>query len=582
MRIPVYRSEIAATSEAPGRSIGARMRGSVLAQAELQKGEVLGEVLGQVGAYAKMRYKVAEETKLNEGLLAATEGLNVAARDFARSDQPYNVLDGENPLWNEESQGIRDKVLEALGPNRFTRRAFEERFGQMELDARFKLRGVLDKKIDAANQAALASRQSGVVQLLSDPDATREDYDNALTGVAIDQGRLVKTGAANANVVKLSNLKMKTDIAENVVGSYVGADPIRVLNLIGALEQIDAGELDPDKTGDLPNGGYPLYTLQNLPRDDAVAVLDNALKVATRFANAQEKLEKKLEDDRNFFINQAANRFTYFSAGFETGERVKAGEVTDYVPQLQAALPDPEAMILASEAAELMQEFLYANNAVTPTMQANFDKYEDEPALRFATTSNETVYENLFVRMDDGELTAMEVQEIRALLTRADFKFFMDAVATEEDAGVAEAKGIAKATFQYDELSAGDPELGRASKAAYYAVVKDLKTMVVERRFSPDGRMTPQEIYAAAKDLIAGQQEFFAVQLRLDYDAYLKRIQTQYSSYGLEFDLINPLESLAEWWGSLSEGEQSAVSDRRYSDIKNTLQREYINKGVLD
>lgn len=582
MRIPVYRSEIAATSEAPGRSIGARMRGSVLAQAELQKGEVLGEVLGQVGAYAKMRYKVAEETKLNEGLLAATEGLNMAARDFARSDQPYNVLDGENPLWNEESQGIRDKVLEALGPNRFTRRAFEERFGQMELDARFKLRGVLDRKIDAANQAALASRQSGVVQLLSDPDATREDYDNALTGVAIDQGRLVKTGAANADVVKLSNLKMKTDIAENVVGSYVGADPIRVLNLIGALEQIDAGELDPDKTGDLPNGGYPLYTLQNLPRDDAVAVLDNALKVATRFANAEEKLEKKLEDDRNFFIDQAANRFTYFAAGFEPGQTVKAIEITRYIPHLKDKFPDPDAEILASTAAEEMKKFLYTNNAVTPTVQANFDKYEDEPVLRFATTSNETVYENLFVKKDLGELTAMDVQENRALLTRADFKFFLDAVATEEDDALVTVKRIAKATFQYDELSAGDPELGRASKAAYYAVVQELETMVAERRFTPDARMTPQEINAAAKELIAGQQEFFAVQLRLDYDAYLKRIQTKYSSYGLEFDLVNPLESLAEWWGSLSEGEQSAVSDRSYSDIENTLKREYINKGVLN
>jgi len=580
MRIPVYRSEIAATSEAPGRSIGARMRGSVLAQAELQKGEVLGEVLGQVGAYAKMRYKVAEETKLNEGLLAATEGLNVAARDFARSDQPYNVLDGENPLWNEESQSIRDKVLEVLGPNRFTRRAFEERFGQMELDARFKLRGVLDRKIDAANQAALASRQSGVVQLLSDPDATREDYDNALTGVAIDQGRLVKTGAANADVVKLSNLKMKTDIAENVVGSYVGADPIRALNLIGALEQIDAGELDPDKTGDLPNGGYPLYTLQNLPRDDAVAVLDNALKVATRFANAQEKLEKKLEDDRNFFIGQAANRFTYFAAGFEPGERVRAGEVTDYVPQLQAALPDPEAMILASEAAELMQEFLYANNAVTPTVQANFDKYEDEPALLFATTSNETVYENLFVKKDLGELTAMDVQENRALLTRADFKFFLDAVATEEDAALVDAKRIAKATFQYDELSAGDPDAGRASKAAYYAVVQELETMVAERRFTPDARMTPQEINAAAKELIAGQQEAFILGLRLDYEAYVEDVNQDLSGVGLVLDPADPIASLDAWWSN-PDTDQTA-QQRNYGRIKSTLMREYINKGVLN
>ena len=111
---------------------------------------------------------------------------------------------------------------------------------------------------------------------------------------------------------------------------------------------------------------------------------------------------------------------------------------------------------------------------------------------------------------------------------------------------------------------------------------QELETMVAERRFSPDARMTPQEINAAAKELIAGQQEFFVVQLRLDYEGYLKRIQKKYSSYGLEFDSVNPLESLAEWWGSLSEGEQNAVSDRSYSDVKNTLQREYINKGVLN
>jgi hypothetical protein len=581
MRIPVYRSEIAATSEAPGRSIGARMRGSVLAQAELQKGEVLGEVLGQVGAYAKMRYKVAEETKLNEGLLAATEGLNMAARDFARSDQPYNVLDGESPLWNEESQSIREKVLEALGPNRFTRRAFEERFGQMELDARFKLRGVLDKKIDAANQAALASRQSGVVQLLSDPDATREDYDNALTGVAIDQGRLVKTGAANADVVKLSNLKMKTDIAENVVSSYVGADPIRVLNLIGALEQIDAGELDPDKTGDLPNGGYPLYTLQNLPRDDAVAVLDNALKVATRFANAEEKLQKKLEDDRNFFIGQAANRFTYFAAGFEPNETVRASEITDYIPYLKDKFPDPDAVVFASAAAEAMKEFLYTNNAVTPTVQANFDKYEDElTTSRFATTSSEIAYETLFVKKDLGELTATEVQENRALLTRADFKFFLDAVATEEDAALVDAKRIAKATFQYDELSAGDPDAGRASKAAYYAVVQELETMVAERRFTPDARMTPQEINAAAKELIAGQQEAFILGLRLDYEAYVEDVNQDLSGVGLVLDPADPIASLDAWWSN-PDTDQTA-QQRNYGRIKSTLMREYINKGVLN
>ncbi len=75
----------------------------------------------------------------------------------------------------------------------------------------------------------------------------------------------------------------------------------------------------------------------------------------------------------------------------------------------------------------------------------------------------------------------------------------MDAVASEEDAALGDAKRIAKATFQYDELSAGDPELGRASKAAYYAVVQELETMVAERRFTPDARMTPQELMPQPK-----------------------------------------------------------------------------------
>lgn len=74
MRIPVFRTRAVATQEAPGRSIQARMRGDLLAQAELQKASVGQEMVAQIGEYAKMRYKEAEELKLNEALLAAEDG----------------------------------------------------------------------------------------------------------------------------------------------------------------------------------------------------------------------------------------------------------------------------------------------------------------------------------------------------------------------------------------------------------------------------------------------------------------------------------------------------------------------------
>ena len=47
MRIPVFRTRAVATGEAPGRRIQARMRGDVLARAELQRGEVGAELIHQ-------------------------------------------------------------------------------------------------------------------------------------------------------------------------------------------------------------------------------------------------------------------------------------------------------------------------------------------------------------------------------------------------------------------------------------------------------------------------------------------------------------------------------------------------------
>ena len=174
----------------------------------------------------------------------------------------------------------------------------------------------------------------------------------------------------------------------------------------------------------------------------------------------------------------------------------------------------------------------------------------------------------------------MDVQENRALLTRADFKFFLDAVATEEDAALVDAKRIAKATFQYDELSAGDPDAGRASKAAYYAVVQELETMVAERRFTPDARMTPQEINAAAKELIAGQQEAFILGLRLDYEAYVAKKNQDLSGVGLVLDPADPIASLDAWWSN-PDTDQTAQRTN-YGMIKRDLMFEYINKGVLN
>jgi hypothetical protein len=47
MRIPVFTSRAQRPSDAPGRPITARMRAEPFIQAELRKGEVMTEALGQ-------------------------------------------------------------------------------------------------------------------------------------------------------------------------------------------------------------------------------------------------------------------------------------------------------------------------------------------------------------------------------------------------------------------------------------------------------------------------------------------------------------------------------------------------------
>lgn len=157
MKIPLYRSQATPTSEAPGRSFRARMQSQPYVQAEIEKGNVLGEALNQAASYADMRYKMAREAQLNDALIAADEQLREETDRLSKSNQLYKVLDGDDPIWNKNVDGIRSSLRATLGKDREALRAFDEKFKQAEMSQRFKLRGVLDTKI--RQQIALQRKQ---------------------------------------------------------------------------------------------------------------------------------------------------------------------------------------------------------------------------------------------------------------------------------------------------------------------------------------------------------------------------------------------------------------------------------------
>jgi len=589
MRIPVFRTRAAATQEAPGRSIQARMRGDVLAQAELQKVSVGQEMVAQIGEYAKMRYKEAEELKLNEALLAAEDGIRTASRDLSRSSQLYNIFEGEN-LWDQQTSAIRDQALDALGGNRFTRQKFLERYGQMEVTSRFELRGVVDLKIEAAKQAAITARNEQMVVDLSDPGLTDpaamiEKYNATLAGMTVDQARSVKNGTANPTVVQAANLKLKKRIAENVANAYIGSDPILAATMLGALEiqdRIDLGENVPkDEMPALPGGSYALYTLQNLPRDEAINVLADALTNANKFAALEEKMRQRAEAAEKDVIQNAKNRYFYY----QPDETYDIIDLNRFLPNAIGYLPK-EAFadvenIKGTDMRTAIETYLDASNAITPDFREKINKLDEEENVSFLPyreKSDQKTYDELFAYKNKGDLRYSDVEDYKRQLSREDYVYFINSIETEEEEAVSAAKRYAQATFQYDEQTALDPNMGRASKAAFYSVVAELERAVADRRLSAEGPMTPTEINQLTRNLINDQKEFFEQQLRQDYVGQIDRYNKDNSGIGMLLSYENPLADLDNWYAGLSVAEQTAQNSK-YGRIRSNLKLEYFNKG---
>ena len=111
MRIPVYRSRIQATNEAPGRAFQTRKRAQPFVQAALDKGAAGRALTSSIGDYALYRYNMAEQLKLDEASVKVQDELRNLAFDLSQKQQ-VNALD-EDGLWYSESKKIKDRALQS-------------------------------------------------------------------------------------------------------------------------------------------------------------------------------------------------------------------------------------------------------------------------------------------------------------------------------------------------------------------------------------------------------------------------------------------------------------------------------------
>ena len=306
MRIPVFRAQGGATTEAPGRSIRSRMDAAPFVNAALRQGETVGEFASAVGQYAETRYKVAIENRLNESLLGADETLRTRADELAESNDYTRALDGDDPIWMRETQEVRQRLLDNIGGDVYARQQFEARFGQIEMQNRFRLRGEVDRRIRSA--AAANATQS--LQRLEDSIANGIDLAEIDLATRSTETAISRAAAAGGINPETATAAQRAAIARGLsrATSRLAAGSEMPINFV---DNVRTALTSGDPTN-LDGSGLYLYgAMQGMTLEEQMDILSGSYRTVNfMFAETQEQeIQRRMAEEFGSQLGEQADGF---------------------------------------------------------------------------------------------------------------------------------------------------------------------------------------------------------------------------------------------------------------------------------
>lgn len=347
MRIPVYTAPGGVTTEAPGRSIRARMNAQpFIAQAQAQ-GDVVGAVAQAADQYAATRYKVLVENQLNEALLGADEAMRTRSEELVKSRDYRQALDGDDPIWNRETAEMRARLRDTVGRDVYALQQFDARFNQTELQTRFRMRGEIDRRIVAEAAAARAQALTRFEQNLAQGvDIAAADL--AAREIGINSDRWAASGAGNPNALESQEyeaLRRGTYGAlEQLANNSSSPD--------AALENVRKALRDDDPTAAGAEGLYAYALMRRLNPEDQAKLLRGA-GATYDFLNAPTREEEAQ-------MRMAA------AMGQSAGQQAEAlaGQLSSGVPVTQEAIQGVRAQLESVAPAMSPEDFAAAARQV--------------------------------------------------------------------------------------------------------------------------------------------------------------------------------------------------------------------------
>ena len=589
MRIPVYRSQGRPTSEAPGARITARMNAQPFVQAELQKGAIATEVANQVGEYANMRYKMITETQKNEAIFSAKEGLMALSSQLEKDKDVGNIFDGELKY----AQGVKsvyDTMRSTVGKNKYALQDFDNSFRQMEIPIKFRLQEVIDLKIEKRRQAALKAREDQQVSIYSNPylDITSDELAMEQSQIQAMVEQAVRNGGVNPEIVGNVTQKVLSKAFKNLVPAYAGTDLNKAIGLSSVLNQIEAvrsGKKSAEEmVGISTLPPHVLNMLMAVPAEEANAVVQDTIQMASTFFTAEEKIKDEREKNRNVDNTDAYNLLISLDSTDIVSEATLR-QVLDPIDMsvLYDNLGTDFGSLSASEAQVVLYEGLirqmWASPAQQEAMEEAMSVSETAPVFRPAGKGDAEVNHVLHGMAEEGMLTIQELNSKKGFLSQSEFLSLKTKIFNEADESLAVGSKLISRHFRYNaQMAIGkDDRLAQASKTAFeqadFALLDEHS-----RRESEGNPMTLAEIRDFAKKKIDDFDAIYREELRAEYVAFVE--DRSRDLIGFTADISDPLGSLDAWYNDLNSEEQ-ARSRNSYSVFKSVLRARYANQGLF-
>jgi hypothetical protein len=565
------------------------MNAQPFVQAELQKGAIATEVANQVGEYANMRYKMITETQKNEAIFSAKEGLMALSSQLEKDRDVGNIFDGELK-YAQGVKGVYDTMRSTVGKNKYALQDFDNSFRQMEIPIKFRLQEVVDLKIEKRRQAALKAREDQQVSIYSNPylDITPNE-------LAMEQSQLqsmveqaVRNGGVNPEIMGNVPQKVLSKAFKNLVPAYAGTDLNKAIGLSATLNQIEMvrnGKMSAkDMVGISTLPPHVLNMLMAVPAEEANAVVQDTIQMASTFFSAQEKIDDEREEEAGKSNTKAFNLVVSLDST-DTVSEATLRQVLDPIDmkKLYDSMGADFGSISGTAAQTILYEGLkrqmWASPAQQEAMEEAMSVSEAAPVFRPAGKGDAEVNHVLHGMAEEGMLTIQELTSKKGFLSQSEFLSLKTKIFNEADESLAVGSKLISRHFRYNaQMAIGkDDRLAQASKTAFeqadFALLDEHS-----RRESEGNPMTLAEIRDFAKEKINDFDAIYKEELRAEYVDFAESRSRDLP--GFTVDISDPFGSLDAWYNDLNADEQ-ARSRNSYSVFKSILRARYANQGLF-